>query len=174
MPPLAQASSLAALAFSLAITASARDASTAAVPQLAHAPSHPARKTLHRWLEVGTASWYGSEFQGRRTANGERFDMRDLTCAHPTLPMGTWLKVTNLHTRRTAFVRVNDRGPVIDDRIVDLSMGAARAIRLHGIGRVRLEALAPTDPDLIQGLLAQVHIPVLPPTVSRPGIRLVA
>jgi rare lipoprotein A len=174
LPPLVQASSFAVLALSLAVTAPGREAASLSAPHIASLAVHSAPKNHHPWREVGTASWYGAAFQGRRTANGERFDMTNLTCAHPTLPMGTWIKVTNLHNRRIAFVRVNDRGPMVEDRIVDLSLGAAHVLRLHGVGRVRLEALAPTDPDLIQGLLAQVHIPLLASPLTRPAIRLAA
>jgi rare lipoprotein A len=86
--------------------------------------------------------------------------MNQMTCAHPTLPMGTWLRVTNLKNRRTAFVRVNDRGPVLDDRIVDLSAAAARAVGLAGVGKVKLEAVRESDPELARALLAQIQVPV--------------
>jgi rare lipoprotein A len=129
-------------------------------------PSQPVQtaKPRHhsqRWLEVGIASWYGEHFQGRTTANGETFNMDQMTCAHPTLPMGTWLRVTNLKNRKAAFVRVNDRGPVVDGRIVDLSYAAARVIGLNGIGKVRLEQIHENDPALAQALVAQLQIPVL-------------
>src|SRR6266702_4538875 len=84
-----------------------------------------------------------------------------MTCAHPTLPMGTWLRVTNLKNRRMAFVRVNDRGPVLDGRIVDLSRAAARAVGLTGIGKVKLETVRQNDPDLAKALVAQLEMPVL-------------
>jgi rare lipoprotein A len=114
-----------------------------------------------RWLQVGVASWYGLQFQGRKTAGGERFDMNTMTCAHPSLPMGTWLRVTNLRNRRTTFVRVNDRGPVVDGRIVDLSYAAAQAVGLAGVGRVKLEAVGVSDPELDRALVAQLQVPVL-------------
>lgn len=117
------------------------------------------RSRVKRWLEVGTASWYGLQFQGRKTAGGESFDMNGMTCAHPSLPMGTWLKVTNLKNRRTAFVRVNDRGPVVDGRIVDLSAAAARTLGLAGLGKVKLEAVRDGDADLAKALVAQVQYP---------------
>lgn len=173
VPPLAQASTVLVLGLALALAAPAKDTASAH-PVHGATVARAAHARLRAWREIGTASWYGSEFQGRKTANGELFDMYELTCAHPTLPMGTWLKVTNLHNHRTAYVRVNDRGPAIEDRIVDLSFGAARVLRLHGVGKVKLERLSPNDPALIQGLLAQVHIPVLPQPKSRPGVRLVA
>lgn len=128
---------------------------------VAKAAARKAPKAKH-WYEVGLASWYGSQFQGRKTAGGERFDMNTMTCAHPTLPMGTWLRVTNLHNRRIAFVRVNDRGPVVDGRIVDLSYAAAQAVGLAGVGKVRLESVREGDPDLDRALVAQLQFPVLP------------
>jgi rare lipoprotein A len=116
----------------------------------------------HRpWYQIGVASWYGGHFQGRTTAAGEAYDMNQLTCAHPTLPMGTWLRVTNLHNRKATYVRVNDRGPVVDGRIVDLSFAAARVIGLSGVGRVKIEQVHQDDPALAQALVAQLQFPML-------------
>ena len=97
-----------------------------------------------RPYQVGTASWYGDYFQGRTTASGEPYDMYDLTAAHPSLPLGTRIRVTNLHNGRAVILRVNDRGPVVDGRIIDLSYGAAVLLGMDGRGvqRVRLD-LAP-------------------------------
>jgi len=122
-----------------------------------------AKKARHaqRWYQIGVASWYGEHFQGRTTAAGETYDMNDLTCAHPTLPMGTWLRVTNMHNRKTTYVRVNDRGPVVDGRIVDLSYAAANVIGLSGIGKVKLEQIHQNDPALAQALVARLQVPVL-------------
>lgn len=117
------------------------------------------RSSFRHWLQVGEASWYGLKFQGRRTANGEHFNMNSLTCAHRTLPLGSWVRVTNLRNRKSVLVRVNDRGPVPENRIVDLSYAAAHAVGLDGIGEVRLEAVPVTD----SVTLAQLHVPVLPP-----------
>jgi rare lipoprotein A len=91
--------------------------------------------------QVGTASWYGSYFHGKETASGEPFDMYDLTAAHPTLPLGTYLEVTNLRNGRAVVVRINDRGPVVEGRIIDLSYAAALALDLknRGIQQVRLD-----------------------------------
>jgi len=91
--------------------------------------------------QVGTASWYGEYFQGKETASGEPYDMRDFTAAHPTLPLGTFVKVTNLANGKTAVVRINDRGPVVDGRIIDVSYNAARALgfKERGLQRVRLD-----------------------------------
>jgi rare lipoprotein A len=153
------------LMMGLAMTASARDGATPKeqTPSIQAAPTPSPAKATHkprRWFQIGIASWYGSHFQGRETAAGEKYDMNQMTCAHPTLPMGTWLRVTNLKNRRTAFVRVNDRGPVLDDRIVDLSAAAARAVGLAGIGKVKLEAVRQSDPELARALVAQVQVPV--------------
>jgi rare lipoprotein A len=97
------------------------------------------------WHQIGLASWYGSQFQGKQTADGESFNMYDLTCAHRSLPLGTWVKVTNLHTRKWIVVRVNDRGPVPDTRIADLSSEAAYMLgmRSRGVTRVRLDVIDP-------------------------------
>src|SRR5882724_182777 len=94
--------------------------------------------------EVGTASWYGDYFQGKTTASGEPYDMNDLTAAHPSLPLGTRIRVTNLRNGRAVILRVNDRGPVVDGRIIDVSYGAAQILGMGGTGiqRVRLD-LAP-------------------------------
>ena len=118
----------------------------------------PAVKS-HHWLQFGEASWYGLRFQGKKTATGERFDMNSLTCAHPSLPLGSWIRVTNLHNRKSIFVRVNDRGPVVDNRIIDLSYAAARAVGLAGIGRVKLEAVNANDPEMAKALVAQLTVP---------------
>ena len=101
-------------------------------------------KKRSRPYQIGTASWYGSYFHGKETASGEAFDMYDLTAAHPTLPLGTHVKVTNLRNGRTVVVRVNDRGPVVDGRIIDLSYEAARVLHLEhqGIQQVRLDLVS--------------------------------
>ncbi|MFP3940388.1 MAG: septal ring lytic transglycosylase RlpA family protein [Thermoanaerobaculia bacterium] len=90
-------------------------------------------------LERGVASWYGPDFHGRTTANGERYDMHGLTAAHRTLPFGTELLVRNLDNGRTCRVRVNDRGPFVRNRILDLSYGAARELGMVGPGTARVE-----------------------------------
>ena len=90
-------------------------------------------------LERGVASWYGPGFDGRMTASGERYDMHALTAAHRTLPFGTLLEVRNLDNGLTTQVRINDRGPFKKDRILDLSLTAARAIGMVGPGTARVE-----------------------------------
>jgi rare lipoprotein A len=89
----------------------------------------------------GIASWYGPDFHGRTTANGEVFDMNGISAAHPTLPMPSYVRVTNLANGRSIIVRVNDRGPYARERVVDVSIGAAKALDFYGQGltRVRIE-----------------------------------
>ena len=96
-----------------------------------------------RYTEQGLASWYGPGFAGKRTASGERFVPCKRTAAHLTLPFGTRLKVTNLGNGRIVRVRVNDRGPYADGRIIDLSRGAARALGMirTGVVEVRIEVV---------------------------------
>jgi rare lipoprotein A len=89
---------------------------------------------LDGFRQRGVASFYAEAFQGRTTANGETFDMNAMTCAHLTLPFGTVLRVTNLDNGHTATVRVNDRGPYVEGRIIDLSRGAARALDMIEAG----------------------------------------
>jgi rare lipoprotein A len=93
--------------------------------------------------EVGDASWYGKRHHGKRTASGELYNEYAMTAAHRTLPFGTRLSVTNLENRRSVIVRVNDRGPYVDGRIIDLSLAAARALGIadEGVARVRLQPL---------------------------------
>jgi rare lipoprotein A (peptidoglycan hydrolase) len=95
------------------------------------------------FVQTGEATWYGKQFHGQRTASGETFNTYDLTAAHRTLPFGTMVKVTNLENGKSVIVRINDRGPFVRGRIIDLSYAAAREIGLHksGAARVRLEAL---------------------------------
>jgi|SRR3954453_10638806 rare lipoprotein A len=109
------------------------------VKPVAKKPSHS------KPYQVGTASWYGSDFMGRATASGEPYNMYDLTAAHPTLPLGSLVRVTNLRNGRNVVVRVNDRGPVVEGRIIDLSYSAARALKFReqGIQRVRLDLVQP-------------------------------
>lgn len=93
---------------------------------------------------IGIASWYGKRFHGRKTANGERYDMFALTAAHRRLPLGTILRVTNLANNRHVIVKVNDRGPYIRGRIIDLSVAAATELRMvtKGVSKVKIEVLS--------------------------------
>jgi len=95
--------------------------------------------------QVGTASWYGDYFEGKPTASGEDYDMYDMTAAHPTLPLGSYVRVTNLHNGKAVVVKVNDRGPIVPGRIIDLSYGAAQALQFEhkGLQRVRLDLVKP-------------------------------
>ena len=99
--------------------------------------------------EEGRASWYGAPFHGRRASNGEIYDMYKLTAAHRTLPFGTVVRVTNLDNGKSTTVRITDRGPFVDNRIIDLSLAAAREIESVGPGvvPVRLEILSAIDPN---------------------------
>jgi rare lipoprotein A len=92
---------------------------------------------------VGNASWYGGKFHGRTTANGEQFDMNGLTAAHRSLPFGSKVRVTNQATNDSVVVRINDRGPFVGNRVIDLSRAAAKAVRLigPGVAPVRLQVL---------------------------------
>src|SRR5579864_1056696 len=95
---------------------------------------HSQRKHRPKPYQVGTASWYGKDFQGKPTASGEPFDMHDFTAAHLTLPLGTYVRVTNLRNGRSVIVRINDRGPVIEGRIIDVSYNVARALEFKARG----------------------------------------
>ena len=94
--------------------------------------------------QVGTASWYGETFEGKETASGEPYDMYGMTAAHMSLPMGSYVRVTNLRNGRAVVVRVNDRGPIVPGRIIDVSYAAAQALqfRSQGLQRVRLDLVS--------------------------------
>src|SRR5580700_8385111 len=95
--------------------------------------------------ETGVASWYGFPYHGRRAASGEIYDMEQLTAAHRKLPFQTWVEVTDLDNGKRVSVRVTDRGPFVDGRVIDLSLAAARKIEMVGPGtaRVKLKVIAP-------------------------------
>jgi rare lipoprotein A len=103
----------------------------------------PAENPTYR--SEGIASWYGPDFHGGLTANGERYDMHGLSAAHPTMPLPSYARVTNLENGRSIIVRVNNRGPFVRNRLVDVSIGAAKALNFygHGIARVRVEYVGP-------------------------------
>ena len=102
------------------------------------------------FVQVGEASWYGPGFQGRKTANGERFNTHEMTAAHKTLPFNTLIKVTNLHNEATVVVRINDRGPFIRGRIIDLSKAAKEEIGMGGLAQVKLEVYDPETEEQIE------------------------
>jgi rare lipoprotein A len=110
---------------------------------------------------VGTASWYGDYFEGKPTASGEPFNMYDLTAAHPTLPLGTLVRVTNLRNHRAVVVRINDRGPVVPGRIIDVSYSAAKVLKFQsrGIQRVRLDVLPTRQQATTLALLREPTLP---------------
>jgi len=104
---------------------------------------HPGKVATTKPYQIGVASWYGDYFQGKATASGEPYNMYDLTAAHPTLPLGSWVRVTNLRNGRAVVVRINDRGPVVPGRIIDLSYNTARVLKFQsqGLQRVRLDVV---------------------------------
>jgi rare lipoprotein A len=138
--------------------ASGPNSSEAAKVKQTPASTTGGQKTAERKIrkslpyQVGTASWYGDYFQGKPTASGEPFDMRDLTAAHPTLPLGTLVRVTNLRNGKSVVLRINDRGPVVDGRIIDVSYNAARVLgfKEKGLQKVRLDLLQTTTVAQLQ------------------------
>src|SRR2546426_12073593 len=124
----------------------------------------PAPPPITDGVQVGVASWYGPGFHGNRSANGEIYDQYELTAAHPSLPLGTRVMVTNLENGRAVQVRINDRGPFVGGRAIDLSYAAARTIGMVGPGtvRVRVEVLGPTT------LAAAAPVAVAPAPPRRP------
>jgi rare lipoprotein A len=104
-------------------------------------------KDARGYRERGIASWYGEKFHGRRTSNGETYDMYAMTAAHKTLPLPTYVEVTNLRNGRSVVLRVNDRGPFHDNRIIDLSYTAAAKLDILGAGTglVEVRAIGPSD-----------------------------
>lgn len=114
--------------------------------------SRTTKKAEARPYQVGVASWYGKQFHGKQTASGEDFDMFELTAAHRQLPLGTYVKVTNLRNGKSVIVRVNDRGPYVMDRIMDLSYSAARMLNFRdGVERVRLDVIQPQTVAMARG-----------------------
>jgi len=131
-----------------------KDTQIAVAKQAAGEPrgKSPASVQHHGPYQVGTASWYGEYFEGRETASGEPYNMYDLTAAHPSLPLGSWVRVTNLANGRRVFVRINDRGPIVPGRIIDLSYGAAQMLHFtdKGLQRVRLDVMPARQAELQQ------------------------
>jgi rare lipoprotein A len=118
-------------------------------------PSYEPGKEI-RYRETGIASWYGEDFHGRKTANGETYDMHAMTAAHRTLPFNTRVRVTNLDNGRKTELRINDRGPFVPGRVIDLSRSGAKEIEMLGPGtaRVLVEAVefAPGAAQSIEGV----------------------
>ncbi len=123
--------------------------------------AYPAIRAHAQPYQVGTASWYGDYFEGKPTASGEPFNMYDLTAAHPTLPLGTLVRVTNLRNHRAVVVRINDRGPVVPGRIIDVSYSAAKVLKFQsrGIQRVRLDVLPTRQQATTLALLREPTLP---------------
>lgn len=119
------------------------------------------------YMEEGTASWYGPGFHGRKTANGERFNTNELTCAHKTLPFNTLLKVTNLENGRYTIVRVNDRGPYSKGRIIDLSNAAKNEIGMGGLAKVRIESYKPENSTEIENSEDALPLNLFEDAISR-------
>lgn len=122
------------------------------------APYHAGKRPLH-YKAQGKASWYGPGFAGRKTANGERFDPSKLTAAHRTLPFNTTVKVTNVENGKSVIVRINDRGPFIRGRIIDLSKVAAEKIGLLRQGVTNVEIVTLNSPDKKAALPPPKNIP---------------
>jgi rare lipoprotein A len=114
-------------------------------PAIEHQPAVPGE-----YVEEGVASWYGVPFNGRRTSNGEIYNMHEFTAAHRTLPFNCVVRVTNLSNGKHTEVRINDRGPFVANRVIDLSLSAAQAIEMVGTGtaNVRLEILSGPNPNV--------------------------
>jgi rare lipoprotein A len=148
---LASAALMTVLGFSGTQTGSAEKAAAPTLPA-----QTPPTKPQHHWFQTGRASWYGKLFQGRQTASGENYDMNSLTCAHRSLPLGSLVRVTNLNNHRSVVVRVNDRGPVPGNRVVDLSYAAAHFLGFSGTAKVRLDLVDRT------AQVAQVLFPLRP------------
>jgi peptidoglycan lytic transglycosylase len=132
-----------ALALATAACAQPRRESATAAPTPAPVVVARPAPAAPRVVQTGAASWYGQAHHGKKTASGEAFDMYALTAAHRSLPLGTRIRVTNVANGRAIDVRINDRGPAIPGRIIDLSYGAARALGAVGDGvlRVRIAIL---------------------------------
>lgn len=121
-----------------------------------------------KYQATGVASWYGGKFHGRRTANGERYDMNGLTAAHKTLPMPSYVRVTNLENGRSLVLRINDRGPFVNERIIDVSRRASQLLgfRIQGTAKVRVTAVDVEGRPIIKeaklGQAEKDELPALP------------
>ncbi len=148
IPPPSRAGAAAAARRGVALRAAAIPDLAPTPPAAALAAVEAARTRPERAvLETGTASWYGPGFAGRPTASGEIFDPLDMTAAHPVLPLGTEVVVVNLANGREARLRINDRGPFIGDRVIDVSKAAAKALGFYytGLAEVRVELALPVE-----------------------------
>lgn len=158
---LAVVLSVASLGAGAASRPSSLEAAKVTQPPVIETGGHNRKKSTSpksKAYQIGTASWYGQQFEGRQTASGELFDMRDFTAAHPSLPLGSFVRVTNLRNGKVVVVRINDRGPFVDDRIIDVSYNAARALgfKERGLQTVRLDLYQPRNMALLQPV-ANLH-----------------
>ena len=133
-------------------------------PYIVYGKTYYPLKNANSYKERGIASWYGKKFHGRRTSSGEPYDMYAMTAAHKTLPLPSYVRVQNLTNGRSVIVRVNDRGPFIDNRIIDLSFSAGTKLRIVGAGtgmvEVPVAAAATTElPDPAPAPTDQTHAP---------------
>lgn len=112
---------------------------------------HVLKKTQHGDTQKGMASWYGTKFHGRRTSSGEPYDLYSMTAAHKNLPLPTYVSVKNLKNNREIIVKVNDRGPFVGDRIIDLSYAAAKKLGVfeHGTAPVSVTVIDPAHPSYL-------------------------
>ncbi len=117
----------------------------------------------------GVASWYGPDFHGLATSSGERYDMNSMTAAHTTLPLPTWVEVTNLENGKSVVVKVNDRGPFVDDRLIDLSRAAAMQLDMVRNGTARVEVRAVAAPYSQPILAAAPPVTAAPPAAAQPA-----
>lgn len=145
---LAQGVALAFLIASLGAAQGPNNSEATPAPTRAQSKPPTLKTAKGQPYQIGTASWYGEYFDGKPTASGEPYDMYDMTAAHLTLPLGSYVKVTNLRNGRAVVVRVNDRGPIVPGRIIDLSYGAATALGYdkRGLQRVRLDLVKRPQP----------------------------
>ena len=148
----------------------ARNTPTSSQPPPPGKPGHPKPyKVLGKWYQPlphsdgfrqrGLASWYGRDFHGKKTSSGEIYNMYAMTAAHKTLPLGTYVRVYNLENKRSTVVRVNDRGPFVRGRIVDLSYTAAKEIGIVGPGTARVEVVALGKRTPSSGTTASTYTP---------------
>ena len=132
----------------------------------------------YEYEETGIASWYGAQFHGRRTANGGTYDMNALTAAHRTLPMPSYVRVTNLENGRSLILKVNDRGPFARNRIIDISRRGSQLLGFHkaGTARVRVQIMADKSRALAQRIkgrtqLAQIGTPITVDRLPKPNVK---
>ena len=128
-------------------------------------------KSAQGFQELGIASWYGMKFHGRDTSNGERYDVFAMTAAHKTLPLPSYVRVTNCDNQKSVVVKVNDRGPFHGNRIIDLSYAAAQKLAMDGTAKVFVEVLDPSDP-IYASFKPKVKAPSILPSLTRYYVQL--